>query len=50
MNNILLDIVNHTQNLGFLTTVKVTGTDAGTHFDSMAEDRSVIMQADTHAP
>ncbi len=50
MKNILLDIVNHTQNLGFLTTVKVTGTEEATHFDSMADDRSVIMSADTHAP
>lgn len=50
MKNILLDIVNHTQNLGFLTTVKVTGGEDETHFDSMAEDRSVIMSAETHAP
>ena len=50
MKDILLDIVNHTQNLGFLTTVKVTGSEEGTHFDSMADDRSVIMMGDTHAP
>jgi len=50
MKNILHDIVNHTQNLGFLTTVKVTGTEEGTLINSMAEDRSVIMEAETNAP
>jgi len=50
MKNILQDIVSHTQNLGFLTTVKVTGTDKGTTINSMADDRSVIMEAETAAP
>jgi len=30
MKDILQDIVSHTQNLGFLTTVKVTGAGDGT--------------------
>ena len=47
MKDILQDIVSHTQNLGFLTTVKVTGTDKGTTINSMADDRSVIMEAET---
>jgi hypothetical protein len=50
MKDILQDIVSHTQNLGFLTTVKVTGTEESTTFFSMAEDRSVIMDANTHNP
>jgi len=48
MKDILQDIVNHTQNLGFLTTVKVTGSEDKTVFNSMADDRSVIMEAETH--
>jgi hypothetical protein len=50
MKDILQDIVSHTQNLGFLTTVKITGTEEGTAIFSMAEDRSVIMEASTHNP
>jgi hypothetical protein len=50
MKDILQDIVSHTQNLGFLTTVKVTGTDKGTTINSMADDRSVIMEAETVNP
>lgn len=50
MKDILQDIVSHTQNLGFLTTVKVTGTDSKTTINSMADDRSVIMEAETNAP
>jgi len=48
MKDILQDIVSHTQNLGFLTTVKVTGTENKTQIFSMADDRSVIMEAETH--
>ena len=50
MKDILQDIVSHTQNLGFSTTVKVTGTEKGTTINSMADDRSVIMEAETAAP
>ena len=50
MKDILQDIVSHTQNLGFLTTVKVTGEEEGTTIFSMADDRSVIMDASTHNP
>lgn len=50
MQGILQDIVSHTQNLGFLTTVKVTGTEQATEIFSMASDRSVIMTAKTTAP
>ncbi len=43
MKDILQDIVSHTQNLGFLTTVKVTGDEKETAIFSMEDDRSVIM-------
>ena len=50
MKDILQDIVSHTHNLGFLTTVKVTGTSEKTTISSIADDRSVIMEAETSAP
>ena len=49
MKDILQDIVAHTHALGFLSLVKVSNED-GTAIDSMAEDRSVILGATTHAP
>jgi hypothetical protein len=50
MKEILQDIVSHTHNLGFLNIVKVTGDDKTTKIDSMADDRTVIMYAETAAP
>lgn len=50
MKDILSDIVSHTQKLGFLNIVKVTGTEDKTLIDSMADDRSVIMYAETANP
>ena len=50
MKDILQDIVSHTQNLGFLSTVKVVGEEDKTEMFSMADDRSVIMSAETHNP
>jgi hypothetical protein len=50
MKDILQDIVSHTQNLGFLTTVKITGAEDKTEMFSMADDRSVIMTAETANP
>ena len=47
MKDILADIVSHTNKLGFLNIVKVTGTNDKTLIDSMADDRSVIMYAET---
>ena len=44
MIDILKDIVKHTHGLGFLDLVKISGTDSETAIDSMAEDRSVILQ------
>jgi hypothetical protein len=50
MIDLLKDIVAHTNKLGFLNTVKVTGTEDKTLIDSMADDRSVIMYAETTTP
>ena len=50
MKSILQDIVAHTNKLGFLNIVKVTGTEDKTLIDSMADDRSVIMYAETSTP
>ena len=49
MKDILQDVVAHTHALGFLSLVKVSNED-GTAIDSMAEDRSVILSAETHSP
>jgi len=50
MKDTLKDIVDHTQKLGFLNIVKVTGTENKTSIDSMADDRTVIMYAETKDP
>jgi len=50
MIDILKDIVKHTHGLGFLDLVKITGTESETAIDSMAEDRSVILQGSFHKP
>ena len=50
MKDILQDIVSHTHNLGFLNIVKITGTDANTKIDSMADDRTVVMFGETTSP
>jgi len=49
MKDILQDVVAHTHALGFLSLVKITNED-GTSIDAMAEDRSVILSAETHSP
>jgi len=49
MKDILMDIVAHTQALGFLNMVKVTN-DESTVIESMADDRSVVMSGETHQP
>jgi hypothetical protein len=50
MKDILQDIVAHTNKLGFLNIVKITGTEDKTLVDSMADDRSVIMYSETTNP
>ena len=49
MKDILQDLVSHTHSLGFITTLKVTAEE-NTTIESMADDRSVIMNATTHTP
>ncbi|SVC43264.1 uncharacterized protein METZ01_LOCUS296118, partial [marine metagenome] len=47
MKSILQDIVAHTHSLGFLSLVKISN-DEKTKIESMAEDRSVILSANTN--
>ena len=50
MKDFLQDLVAHTHSLGFLPLVKVSATNKETAIESMAEDRSVIVNAKTHQP
>jgi hypothetical protein len=44
MRDHLLDLVEHTYDLGCIDLVKITGTDTETTIEGMAEDRSVVVQ------
>jgi hypothetical protein len=48
MKDFLQDLVAHTHSLGFLPLVKVTASAKDTKIESVAEDRSVILDAKTH--
>ena len=48
MKDILQDIVSHTQSLAFLTMLKVSPDTDTTVIESIADDRSVILKANTH--
>lgn len=50
MKDILKDIVAHTHDTGLLDMVKITGTEEKTFLNAMAENRTVIMEAETIAP
>lgn len=50
MRDYLLDIVKNTYGLGNIDLVKITGTDADTSIEALAEDRSVIVQAKLNNP
>ena len=50
MKDFLQDLVSHTHSLGFLPLVKISASDKETTIESMAEDRSVILNAKTHNP
>lgn len=50
LKDILSDIVAHTHSLGFLPLAKITGDTASTTIESMADDRSVILVANTKDP
>jgi hypothetical protein len=45
MRDYLLDLVEHTFDLGCLDTIKITGTEQETLVNSAAEDRSVVLDA-----
>lgn len=45
MRDHLLDLVQHTYDLGCIDLIKITGTDQDTVIDGIAEDRSVVLQA-----
>lgn len=46
--DVVQDIVKHTAGLGFISSVKVTGTDTETTLDAMDNDRTVILKAKLH--
>jgi hypothetical protein len=50
MKDFLQDLVAHTHSLGFLPLVKVTSSSKATTIESLAEDRSVILNAKSHTP
>lgn len=45
MRDFLLDLVEHTYDLGCIELIKITGDKAGTLVDGMADDRSVVVSA-----
>ena len=50
MKDHLLDLVEHTFDLGCIDLIKITGTDSSTVVDALAEDRSVVVQAQFKKP
>ena len=50
MRDALLDIVQHTHNLGVLDLVKITGSDKETTISAMAEDRKSTRLNSSHIP
>ena len=50
MKDYLLDLVEHTFDLGCISLVKIVGTDTTTSMSGLAEDLSVVVQADFKNP
>jgi hypothetical protein len=50
MRDHLLDLVEHTFDLGCIDLVKITGDDTSTQIAGLAEDLSVVIQANFHNP
>ena len=50
MRDYLLDLVEHTYDLGVIDLVKITGDDKETHIEGLAEDRSVVVQGKYNTP
>ena len=45
MRDLLLDVIKHTQGLGFIDTVKVDGSDKATVFEAMESNKTVVLDA-----
>jgi hypothetical protein len=50
MRDHLLDLVQHTFDLGCIDLVKITGTDQSTQINAIAEDKSVVVEAEFNGP
>jgi len=50
MRDHLLDLVEHTFDLGCIDLVKISGTDTATVIDALAEDKSVVVSGEFSAP
>jgi hypothetical protein len=50
MREVLLDLIRHTGGLGFLDTVKITGSKSETKVEAMDNDRTVILKAKFKTP
>jgi hypothetical protein len=50
MKDYLNDLIAHTSQLGIIELIKITGTDKETQINAMADDKSVIMEAETANP
>jgi len=50
MKDHLLDLVQHTFDLGCIDLVKITGTDQSTQINAIAEDKSVVVEAQYAGP
>ena len=50
MRDCLLDLVEHTFDLGCIDLIKIVGTDSGTEIVGLAEDLSVVIKGNYHNP
>ncbi len=50
MRDHLLDLVEHTYDLGCIDLIKITGDDQSTQISGLAEDLSVVVQAQYNGP
>jgi hypothetical protein len=50
MRDYLIDIVEHTQALGCINLVKITGDDKSTMLEAISDDKSVVVQANFKTP
>jgi hypothetical protein len=50
MRDYLLDLVQHTFDLGCIDLIKITGDDSSTTINGLAEDKSVVVEGQFHNP